>query len=86
MCGTEEVLYQDMRKFSLVEGEGAHSTNTLSWFWNVVQKLTQEERAKLLQFVTGSSILPHGGFEQLTPPFTIAIVPDENRLPSAHTW
>ena len=83
----EEVLYEDMRKFCLVEGEGPHSGQVLSWFWSTVQNtLSLEERAMLLQFTTGSSTLPQGGFGELTPPFTISIVPDDSRLPTAHTW
>lgn len=87
ICGMEEVLYEDMRKFSLLEGEGPQSGQVLSWFWGTVQStLSPEERAMLLQFVTGSSTLPQGGFEKLMPPFTISIVHDDSRLPTAHTW
>ena len=87
ICGTEDVRYKDMRKHSLVvEGDGPYFSNILSNFWTAVRRMSQEERAMLLQFSTGSSILPNGGFGELVPPFTISIIQDENRLPSAHTW
>uniref|UniRef100_A0A3Q3VY90 E3 ubiquitin-protein ligase HACE1 n=1 Tax=Mola mola TaxID=94237 RepID=A0A3Q3VY90_MOLML len=37
----------------------------LTWFWEIVMSLTQKERVLLLQFVTGSSRVPHGGFAYL---------------------
>ncbi|KPP64449.1 E3 ubiquitin-protein ligase HACE1-like [Scleropages formosus] len=62
------------------------------WFWEVVHSLTQEERVLLLQFVTGSSRVPHGGFAYLMggsglQKFTIAAVPyTANLLPTSSTW
>jgi len=32
------------------------------WFWELVQEWDQEIRARLLQFVTGTSNIPSGGF------------------------
>ena len=40
----------------------------------------------MLQFVTGCSQLPPGGFKELHPPFTITHAPTHRRLPTAHTW
>uniref|UniRef100_A0A673AXL0 E3 ubiquitin-protein ligase HACE1 n=1 Tax=Sphaeramia orbicularis TaxID=375764 RepID=A0A673AXL0_9TELE len=63
----------------------------IQWFWEVVQSLTQEERVLLLQFVTGSSRVPHGGFAFLMggsglQKFTIAAVPyTSNLLPTSST-
>ncbi|XP_015256735.1 PREDICTED: E3 ubiquitin-protein ligase HACE1 [Cyprinodon variegatus] len=61
------------------------------WFWLVVRSLTQEEHVLLLQFVTGSSRVPHGGFAYLMggsglQKFTIAAVPyTSNLLPTSST-
>ncbi|XP_030388447.1 E3 ubiquitin-protein ligase Smurf1 [Scaptodrosophila lebanonensis] len=65
------------------------------WFWQVVESYTSEMRARLLQFVTGSSRVPLQGFRALQGStgavgprlFTIhltADVPTQN-LPKAHT-
>ncbi|XP_048883107.1 E3 ubiquitin-protein ligase HACE1 isoform X2 [Brienomyrus brachyistius] len=63
----------------------------IQWFWEVVRSLTQEERVLLLQFVTGSSRVPHGGFAYLMggsglQKFTIAAVAyTTNLLPTSST-
>uniref|UniRef100_A0A8C7SCS5 HECT-type E3 ubiquitin transferase n=1 Tax=Oncorhynchus mykiss TaxID=8022 RepID=A0A8C7SCS5_ONCMY len=63
----------------------------IQWFWKVVESLTQEERVLLLQFVTGSSRVPHGGFAFLMggsglQKFTIASVTyTSNLLPTSST-
>ncbi|NP_001410905.1 E3 ubiquitin-protein ligase HACE1 [Danio rerio] len=63
----------------------------IQWFWEVVENLTQEERVLLLQFVTGSSRVPHGGFAFLMggsglQKFTVAAVPyTSNLLPTSST-
>uniref|UniRef100_A0AAQ5YLU8 E3 ubiquitin-protein ligase HACE1 n=2 Tax=Amphiprion TaxID=80969 RepID=A0AAQ5YLU8_AMPOC len=63
----------------------------IQWFWEVVKSLTQEERVLLLQFVTGSSRVPHGGFAYLMggsglQKFTVAAVPyTSNLLPTSST-
>ncbi|XP_006815383.1 E3 ubiquitin-protein ligase HACE1-like [Saccoglossus kowalevskii] len=61
------------------------------WFWEVVREFSQEERVLLLQFVTGSSRVPHGGFAFLpggsgVQKFNISSVKyEENLLPTAST-
>lgn len=57
----------------------------MRWFWTVVSSLTQEELARLLQFTTGSSQLPPGGFAALCPSFQIIAAPTHSTLPTAHT-
>lgn len=37
----------------------------IQWFWRAVQMMGQEERALLLQFVTGTSKVPLEGFKAL---------------------
>ncbi|KNZ55491.1 uncharacterized protein VP01_2663g8 [Puccinia sorghi] len=39
--------------------------STVTWFWRAVRSFGQEERAKLLQFATGSSRVPLEGFGAL---------------------
>lgn len=62
------------------------SSQVMKWFWAVVSSFTQEELARLLQFTTGSSQLPPGGFNTLCPSFQIIAAPTHSTLPTAHTW
>jgi len=40
-------------------------TNVVRWFWRMVDEYDEEHRARLLQFVTGSSRVPLQGFKAL---------------------
>lgn len=63
------------------------SLQFLEWFWAIVASFTDEQMARLLQFTTGSSQLPPGGFNDLDPKFTISFTSySTNSLPTAHTW
>jgi hypothetical protein len=86
MCGMETVSYNDLKIHAVVNGSNAEFLNVVSWFWTLASGFTQEEMAKLLQFVTGCSLLPPGGFKDLQPPFQIISAPTHGRLPTAHTW
>ncbi|KAI9282573.1 hypothetical protein BY458DRAFT_467864 [Sporodiniella umbellata] len=63
----------------------------IQWFWRAVRSFDEEERAKLLQFATGTSKVPLEGFSSLQgsnglQKFQIhKEFSDINRLPSAHT-
>ncbi|XP_065370385.1 E3 ubiquitin-protein ligase Smurf1 [Calliphora vicina] len=70
-------------------------TQQVIWFWQVVESYTSEMRARLLQFVTGSSRVPLQGFRALQGStgavgprlFTIHLTQDVplQNLPKAHT-
>ena len=64
------------------------------WFWRIVARYDEEMRARLLQFVTGSSRVPLQGFKALQGStgaagprlFTLHLVEvDVKNLPKAHT-
>ncbi|XP_072916772.1 E3 ubiquitin-protein ligase SMURF1 isoform X4 [Hemitrygon akajei] len=66
-------------------------SNIVKWFWQTVEMFDEERRARLLQFVTGSSRVPLQGFKALQGAagprlFTIHLI-DANteNLPKAHT-
>ena len=44
------------------------------WFWKAVRKFSQEQKSKLLRFVTSVGRPPLGGFKELNPPFTIRLI------------
>ncbi|XP_076075095.1 E3 ubiquitin-protein ligase SMURF2-like [Mytilus galloprovincialis] len=69
-------------------------TNIVKWFWKAADGFSDEMRARLLQFVTGSSRVPLQGFKALQGStgaagprlFTIHLVDtNTDNLPKAHT-
>uniref|UniRef100_A0A3P9DU54 HECT-type E3 ubiquitin transferase n=1 Tax=Maylandia zebra TaxID=106582 RepID=A0A3P9DU54_9CICH len=86
MCGTGDINVQDFKAHAVIVGGSWHfREKVMKWFWAVVSSFTQEELARLLQFTTGSSQLPHGGFNTLCPSFQIIAAPTHSTLPTAHT-
>lgn len=47
------------------EFQNQPSHKVVQWFWEIVRSFTQEQKAKLLQFVTGTSGVPIQGFAYL---------------------
>jgi HECT-domain (ubiquitin-transferase) len=65
MCGLPVIDMKDWKShteysgdYELVGGEYP----TCQWFWDVVEEFDQEMKARLLQFVTGTSGVPARGF------------------------
>jgi len=66
------------------------SDKQIQWFWQFVNEISDEQRSRLLQFVTGTCRLPIGGFSELmgsngAQKFCIERVGKENWLPRSHT-
>lgn len=67
------------------------SSPQIQWFWRAIRSFDKEERAKLLQFVTGTSKVPLNGFKELEGMNGISRFNihrdygDKDRLPSSHT-
>jgi E3 ubiquitin-protein ligase HUWE1 len=67
------------------------ASQQIQWFWRAIRSFDKEERAKLLQFVTGTSKVPLNGFKELegmngVARFNIHRDPtNKQRLPSSHT-
>ena len=62
----------------------------IQWWWRAVRSFDQTEKAKLLQFITGTSKVPLEGFGHLqgvngTQRFNIHKAYGADRLPAAHT-
>lgn len=66
-------------------------SNIVRWFWQAVETFDEERRARLLQFVTGSTRVPLQGFKALQGAagprlFTIHLIDaNTDNLPKAHT-
>jgi hypothetical protein len=64
LCGLQEIDVVDWEQNSIYR----HYTRTskqVTWFWQFVNEITNEQRSRLLQFVTGTCRLPLGGFSCL---------------------
>ncbi|XP_075453648.1 E3 ubiquitin-protein ligase HACE1 isoform X3 [Ascaphus truei] len=91
LSGMPEIDVNDWIKNTEYTSGYEREDQVIQWFWEVVQELTQEERVLLLQFVTGSSRVPHGGFAYIMggsglQNFTIAAVAyTSNLLPTSST-
>lgn len=84
-CGMSAIDVEDWRTHTRYEGFNASSLQ-VRWFWNLVEVMSAEDRARLLQFTRGSSKVPAAGFVALIPPFTISsTIEDDTRLPTSHT-
>ena len=87
MCGIQELSFTDLKQHTEVRGYTTGFLQSVEWFWMVVSEFSPEEMSRLVQFVTGSSQIPPGGFSELRPPFLLASSGEgSNRLPYAHTW
>ncbi|UJR33459.1 hypothetical protein I4U23_020904 [Adineta vaga] len=91
LCGTMEIELTDWRTNTEYRG-GYHSQHhVIEWFWFCVEKrFDNEQRLKLLQFVTGTSSIPYEGFSALRGSngprrFCIERWGVADALPRAHT-
>lgn len=67
-------------------GDDREEHPTIQLFWEVMHKMTNEERQKVLRFVTSTPRAPLLGFSHLNPRFSIRdSSEDQERLPSTST-
>lgn len=90
ICGIPEIDIQDWQQNTIYVGD--RDDRVTGWFWNIVGQFTNEQKARLLQFTTGSARVPVQGFKALTMndgricPFAIqCVTKDECLYPRAHT-
>eukprot|EP01056_Protomagalhaensia_sp_Gyna25_P001812 Protomagalhaensia_sp_Gyna_25__1811@NODE_1957_length_1385_cov_3_308321_g1611_i0_p2_GENE_NODE_1957_length_1385_cov_3_308321_g1611_i0NODE_1957_length_1385_cov_3_308321_g1611_i0_p2_ORF_typecomplete_len159_score25_27HECT/PF00632_25/2_2e59_NODE_1957_length_1385_cov_3_308321_g1611_i056532 len=62
----------------------------IRWFWEILEEMDQNQLATFLQFTTGTSRVPLGGFQNLMgmrgpQRFVIVQAYGQDRLPAAHT-
>ncbi|XP_065060296.1 E3 ubiquitin-protein ligase NEDD4-like isoform X2 [Rhopilema esculentum] len=90
LCGLGEIDEEDWKKHTNYRG-GYHEKHfAIQWFWKAVGTFDNEMKARLLQFVTGTSRVPMNGFTELygsngPQKFTIERWGDTHSLPRAHT-
>lgn len=84
-CGAANYSVSDLRMNHIVTGATYDFQKVVSWFWQSLANFQDEEFARLLQFTTGCSHLPPGGFSELNPRFQITSSLTHGTLPTAHT-
>ncbi|RNA02063.1 E3 ubiquitin- ligase [Brachionus plicatilis] len=90
LCGTYEIDISDWKKNTDYRS-GYHSAHQIvQWFWQAVDRFDNEQKLKLLQFVTGTSSIPFEGFAALRGSnglrkFCIERWGTPDALPRAHT-
>jgi hypothetical protein len=60
LSGSQEVDVKDWKKNTIYIGF-SESSDAVVWFWNIIDSMTNEDRLKVLQFVTGTEKVPPGG-------------------------
>ncbi|XP_050678587.1 E3 ubiquitin-protein ligase HECW1 isoform X3 [Leptidea sinapis] len=90
IAGAPELDVSDWRANTEYRG-GYHDAHpVILWFWQAIDRFTNEQRLRLMQFVTGTSSIPYEGFSALrgsTGPrrFCIERWGRIESLPRAHT-
>ncbi|CAN4092312.1 unnamed protein product [Withania somnifera] len=90
ISGLPDIDLDDLRANTEYSGYSPASP-VIQWFWEVVQAFSKEDKARLLQFVTGTSKVPLEGFSALqgisgSQKFQIhKAYGSADHLPSAHT-
>lgn len=90
ISGLPDIDLEDLRANTEYSGY-SNASPVIQWFWEVVQGFSKEDKARLLQFVTGTSKVPLEGFGALqgisgSQRFQIhKAYGSPDHLPSAHT-
>lgn len=64
VCGLGKIDISDWKSNTRLK-HCTPESNIVKWFWKAVESFDEERRARLLQFVTGSSRVPLQGFKAL---------------------
>ncbi|VEU22990.1 DEKNAAC104150 [Brettanomyces naardenensis] len=87
--GLSDIDVEDWKKHTDYRGY-QESDEVIQWFWKCVAEWESDQRARLLQFTTGTSRIPVNGFKDLQGSdgprrFTIEKAGDPDQLPKSHT-
>ncbi|XP_063694630.1 E3 ubiquitin-protein ligase NEDD4-like isoform X1 [Bolinopsis microptera] len=90
MCGITQIDVEDWATYTDFKGGFSPTHHVVVWFWKAVRSFDNEFRARLLQFVTGTSRVPMNGFRELQgsngpQKFCIEKWGTNQDLPRAHT-
>ena len=84
LCGSSNLNFYELQKVCIYKDGYNKESLTIKYFWEVVFNFDEEEKRKLLSFITGCDKAPINGLGKFTISIT-RIGTDINKLPSAHT-
>ena len=90
ISGSVEIDLSDWKENTLYSSGISDQNPVVRYFWRAVEEFENEDRLRLLQFITGSSSIPLNGFQGLTSThghvqrFTIRLIFGDG-LPESHT-
>lgn len=87
--GLAEIDVEDWKKHTDYRGY-QENDQVIQWFWRCIKEWDSEQKARLLQFTTGTSRIPVNGFKDLQGSdgprrFTIEKAGESTQLPKSHT-
>eukprot|EP00939_MAST-03C_sp_MAST-3C-sp1_P001612 g1612.t1 len=91
LCGMPVIDVEDWRRNTDYKDGYSYRSKQVRWFWEIIAGFDEDEKARLLQFCTGTSRVPIGGFKSLQSnngkirKFCIQKVKNVEKLPVAHT-
>jgi hypothetical protein len=65
LCGLPTINVDDWRGNAQYRGEYTRSSKNIKWFWQLVESLSNEKKARLLQITCGTARVPVEGFKGL---------------------
>lgn len=83
LCGVSKIDINELRKGIKVRMPYTDNSPTIILFFDSISKWEQENLVKLLVFITGSPMMPVGGFKNEM--IEIRYMSNKNFLPQAHT-
>ncbi|KAF2830354.1 hypothetical protein CC86DRAFT_160452 [Ophiobolus disseminans] len=81
--GEQHISIPDLRSCARYDEAYSATHPTIQMFWRAVEQYNQEDRRRLLEFVTASDRVPVTGYEAIT--FHIARASDAEMLPTSST-
>ena len=84
ICGSSNLDFYELQKVCIYKDGYDKESLTIKYFWEIVFEFDEEEKKKLLSFITGCDRAPINGLGHLIISIT-KIGSDINKLPSAHT-
>ncbi|KAF4668216.1 hypothetical protein FOL47_003139 [Perkinsus chesapeaki] len=84
ICGTKELDFEALRTNTIYDDGFTKDSPVIRWFWEAMLSpmCTEQDKSKLLLFITGSSRAPPNGLNSVESKITISRMgPDSDRLP-----
>mmetsp|Transcript_15912 Transcript_15912/g.26674 ORF Transcript_15912/g.26674 Transcript_15912/m.26674 type:complete len:445 (-) Transcript_15912:1914-3248(-) len=85
ICGLPSIDVRDLKANTQYLGGYTAYSPQIRWFWEIVGAYSSEQKAKLLQFITGTTKVPPGGFANRKVTIIGIDLHNPHRLPSSAT-